>query len=443
MIKSLLSFISIFPIFFLSAQNSEDIGYARPLGSSPYGLNINTPTNASGSGLDGSTNTNIQIATRAWSGSHAILFNSYASQSMVSGSLLTFGNTKFANNVGNYSSGAGAIMFFGNGGTMDFHISQTSTGSGTDIAWGTPKMRIKRDGKVGIGTTSPTHQLSVGASNSSIASWASTLVNNGIAVASNGNGSATYLYNQSETGIHGLNAYNYGTGVYIPVYIGWGGNKVLIAKDGGNVGIGTTTPVKKLDVNGDARIGNLTSRKYLKISSSEWPEVRFETPSSNEQIRIGVAHADNSTYNISEGDFYIYTQTASKMPLVVQRDSDVILNSNSGNVGIGTTNPDEKLTVKGTVHAREVKVDLSVPGPDYVFEPGYDLRSLEETAAYIKSNKHLPEVPSAKEMEANGVQLGEMNMLLLKKIEELTLYVIELKEENEKQQQEINRLKED
>ena len=71
-------------------------------------------------------------------------------------------------------------------------------------------------------------------------------------------------------------------------------------------------------MNGDARIGNLTSRKYLKISSSEWPEVRFETPSSNEQIRIGVAHADNSTYNISEGDFYIYTQTASKMPLVVQ-----------------------------------------------------------------------------------------------------------------------------
>ena len=67
----------------------------------------------------------------------------------------------------------------------------------------------------------------------------------------------------------------------------------------------------------------------------------------------------------------------------------------------------------------------------------------KKTAAYIKSNKHLPEVPSAKEMEANGVQLGEMNMLLLKKIEELTLYVIELKEENEKQQQEINRLKED
>ena len=96
-------------------------------------------------------------------------------------------------------------------------------------------------------------------------------------------------------------------------------------------------PLNLLDVNGDARIGSLSSRKYLKISSAEWPEIRFETPSSNEQIRVGVAHADNSNYDISEGDFYVYTQTVGKMPLVVQRDSDVILNSNSGKVGIGTT----------------------------------------------------------------------------------------------------------
>ena len=101
----------------------------------------------------------------------------------------------------------------------------------------------------------------------------------------------------------------------------------------------------------------------------------------------------------------------------------------AGRVGIGTTSPDEKLTVNGTIHSTEVKVDLNVPGPDYVFEEDYNLRTLEETEAYIKANKHLPEVPSAIEMEANGVQLGEMNMLLLKKIEELTLYVIELKKE--------------
>jgi hypothetical protein len=110
-------------------------------------------------------------------------------------------------------------------------------------------------------------------------------------------------------------------------------------------------------------------------------------------------------------------------------------------VGIGTTIPDAKLTVKGTVHANEVKVDLNVQGPDYVFEKGYDLMSLEETKAYIEANKHLPEVPSAKEMEKNGVQLGEMNLLLLKKVEELTLHLIEQNKKLEIQQQEINQLK--
>jgi hypothetical protein len=110
------------------------------------------------------------------------------------------------------------------------------------------------------------------------------------------------------------------------------------------------------------------------------------------------------------------------------------------NVGIGTTNPNQKLTVNGTIYSKEVKVDLQVPGPDYVFEPTYQLPSLTEIESYIKANKHLPEVPSAKEMEANGINLSEMNMLLLKKVEELTLYVIELKKENEKQDEVIKTL---
>ncbi len=94
--------------------------------------------------------------------------------------------------------------------------------------------------------------------------------------------------------------------------------------------------------------------------------------------------------------------------------------NNQGNVGIGTTQTDAKLTVKGKVHAEEVKVDLSVPGPDYVFEREYPLLSLVRTDAYIKANKHLPEVPSAAQMKRDGIELGKMNMILLKKVEELT-----------------------
>jgi hypothetical protein len=104
----------------------------------------------------------------------------------------------------------------------------------------------------------------------------------------------------------------------------------------------------------------------------------------------------------------------------------------TGNVGIGSRTPEHKLDVKGTVHAEEVKVDVNVPGPDYVFEADYNLTSLSEIETYVKENKHLPEVPSSKQMEEDGLNLKEMNLLLLKKVEELTLYLIEQNKHIEK-----------
>jgi hypothetical protein len=106
----------------------------------------------------------------------------------------------------------------------------------------------------------------------------------------------------------------------------------------------------------------------------------------------------------------------------------------ANNVGIGTLSPDEKLTVKGKIHTQEVRVDMAGPlaVPDYVFSNSYNLKSLQEVEEYIKQNSHLPEIPSAKEIEKNGLMLAEMNMSLLKKIEELTLYMIEMKKESEK-----------
>ncbi|MFS4493196.1 hypothetical protein [Maribacter sp. 2308TA10-17] len=106
---------------------------------------------------------------------------------------------------------------------------------------------------------------------------------------------------------------------------------------------------------------------------------------------------------------------------------------NLGNVGIGTDSPDEALTVDGKIHTREVRVDIQAPFvPDYVFYDDYNLKTLEEVQNFIDAYGHLPNIPSAKEMEKEGMNLKEMNLKLLEKVEELTLYILQL-QENQKQ----------
>lgn len=96
----------------------------------------------------------------------------------------------------------------------------------------------------------------------------------------------------------------------------------------------------------------------------------------------------------------------------------------NGFVGIGTTRPTSLLTVAGNIASREVEVTVNA-GADFVFENDYNLPSLESVDKFIKQNKHLPEIASAKEMKQNGINLSEMNIKLLQKIEEMTLYIIE------------------
>jgi len=101
---------------------------------------------------------------------------------------------------------------------------------------------------------------------------------------------------------------------------------------------------------------------------------------------------------------------------------------NSGNVGIGTMNPTDLLSVNGKIKAREYEATLT-GWSDYVFKDDYELMSLSELEEFINTHDHLPGIPSEKEVLENGVELGEMNAKLLAKIEELTLYVIQLQKE--------------
>ena len=110
-----------------------------------------------------------------------------------------------------------------------------------------------------------------------------------------------------------------------------------------------------------------------------------------------------------------------------------VISINEGRVGIGTVNrcTNYKLAVNGKIICEEMKVRLRNQWPDHVFDRDYALLPIKEVEKFIKANKHLPEMPGAEEVAENGINTGEMNALLLKKIEELTLYVIALEKKVE------------
>ncbi len=189
-----------------------------------------------------------------------------------------------------------------------------------------------------------------------------------------------------------------------------------------------------------------TSNAILTVNGDSYNGIRIENdePSREASIRLrsknasgSLFHSDISSYYNGSTGFVGFKTPHNNTPGAGYK----LIVNNSGNVGIGTTAPDAKLTVKGNIHAEEVKVDLSVPGPDYVFKEDYNLRTLEELQQYIKEHGHLPNVPSASEMEENGVQLGIMNMKLLEKIEEFTLYIIQQQDQIKVMQKEIKQLK--
>lgn len=123
--------------------------------------------------------------------------------------------------------------------------------------------------------------------------------------------------------------------------------------------------------------------------------------------------------------------------------TDKIVFTENGNVGIGILNipAGYKLAVDGKIIAEELKVQLSGDWPDYVFQSDYQLASLEEVEAHIQTNGHLPNIPSATEVEENGIAVGDMQRRMMEKIEELTLHLIEQNKQIKSLQEELSSLK--
>lgn len=121
--------------------------------------------------------------------------------------------------------------------------------------------------------------------------------------------------------------------------------------------------------------------------------------------------------------------------------TNVVYVNSSANVGVGTTNPQSKLAVNGTITAKEIKV-TQAGWSDYVFAEDYRLLPLDELETYVGKEKHLPGIPSAKEVEEKGLAVADTLSKQMQKIEELTLYMIQLKKENEQLKERITALEE-
>jgi hypothetical protein len=286
------------------------------------------------------------------------------------------------------TAGTGGILF--GGGLL--HVNHASNNLNIRLNT-TDRFTIQNTtGNIGMGTTSPGQRLEVNGNillrNStglkSIYTWDAT--DDNWRIGTNSTTGFTRAIATSQTqfltyGSSGGQGFAVGVNGALSSFEILGNNHQAFFR--GKVGLGPTTPIAKLDISGLLTDGGI----HVGMNDS-W-----------------IAYYDGKNYF---------------------RGTTVFAETNASHkVGIGTASPDEKLTVKGKIHAEEVRVDLSVPGPDYVFESEYNLMSLTELESYLKLNKHLPEVASAKEMETHGINIGEMNMLLLKKIEELTLYILQ------------------
>jgi hypothetical protein len=243
-------------------------------------------------------------------------------------------------------------------------------------------------GNVGIGTTNPGTRLHI--SGSQVVDAALTIEN----IGTGGKGWSVISTN---------NSFSQGGGKLL-FFRGWadgaGGTMVLDAN--GNVGIGMTNPMAKLDVNGG--INSLGIQTHI-ISLTGFGD-GYTAISANADALV--INADAGWGEVIIGSF----------------DDDNRCNFLiNGNVGIGKTNPGAKLDIAGGVRADSIVINTG--GADFVFDERYDLSSLEKVEKYINENKCLPGIAKAKTMQTEGVNVGALQTQLLQKVEELTLYLIE------------------
>ena len=334
------------------------------------------------------------------------------------------------------------------GNTFDFRITSSPNGSGhlntrsltimakdhsADIAFLTdpsntlPALTVKSNNRVGIGTASPLHSLQV---QGEFLLDVYNTTGNETGIFFREGFSTTNKYNLSILAIDHNGSGSTPDGLSINAYDGISfstnsnsrNERMRIARNG-NVGIGTNNPTTKLQIESSGNVAKFGNNNY----EDQYITVRntgagamFGLSPNNDGGALQLQAGDNKGIRFRvDGSGW----GTGIMAMQIARD---------GKIGIGIELPAATLDVNGDalihgkIESTRVKVTQN-PGnwPDYVFEPNYELRSLDSLEEYINTNQHLPEVPSAAIVEKEGIDLGNMDATLLKKVEELTLYLID------------------
>jgi hypothetical protein len=297
---------------------------------------------------------------------------------------------------------------------------QFSTGSATNY-WTLNGSDIYKNnaGNVGIGTTTPLARLEV-LGNTLISGGGRLLLKDDVT----GNDFQMEFQNSSGVPTHQIKHFGGTTNLLIiqkvpATTFDW------VMNSSGDVGMGTTTPLVKL---------------HLKESGS--PEVFRIEGTTGVQMGLAVNGIENGFFNMTGDDMKIGTLASNDLGRFIVRvnGGDRMFVHPDGRVSIGTATPavGYSLSVNGKIISTEVRVELNVNWPDYVFNRNYKLPSLKSVEEFITKYNRLPNIPSAEEVKKNGIELGDMNKRLLEKVEELTLYMIKQDKELEALKQKIN-----
>ncbi len=301
------------------------------------------------------------------------------------------------------------------------HNEQVS-GGGSGTEWTTSGTNIFNSniGNVGIGSITPLQKLDVnGASilaNSTAIDpdlYGNRVVAGRIADGSGfdvlsgiGGNASTNIIFQGRSWALGSNGGNFyvasGTSLSNTLQTGIqinGNRDVILVPISGNVGIGNANPSAALDVNRGVSTGGTAAFR-------------------------GTTHVSHFNFSTPENTYIRGGKTSSAVLINDSHNGNVYIAEGGGNVGIGTNVLAYKLNVNGSIRSKEVIVETG--WADFVFDKEYKLPLLSDVEKFIKENKHLPGIPSANEIQLNGLKVGELQTKMMEKIEELTLYVIEL-----------------